>query len=63
MVMLLKKKKILTDKEKIILEYMTSVGGTATPNEISEKTGISYITVKKYLDKLTKEGILIEKNG
>lgn len=42
---------------------MDSVGGTATPHEISDKTGISYITVKKYLDKLAEEGILEVEDG
>lgn len=34
-----------------------------TPNEIAEKTGISYITVKKYVEKLTQEEILNEIGG
>ncbi len=31
-----------------------------TAHEISKYTGISYVTVKKYLDKLYKEEILIK---
>ena len=37
---------------------MDEVGGTATPNNIAENTGISYVTVKKYIKKLLEEGIL-----
>ncbi len=58
-----KKKIIIKDKEKIILLQLDLEGGTATPHEISTKTGISYITVKKYLNKLVEEGILIVENG
>lgn len=53
------KKSLLNTKEKAILQYIDSRRGFVTANEISKATGISYITVKKYCDKMTKEGILI----
>lgn len=59
-----KKKSLVKDKEKIILLTLHKDGGFMTAHEISIKTGISYITVQKYLRKLLSEGILIEeKNG
>jgi len=39
----------IIDKRKLI-----------TANEISEMSGISYITVQKYLNELKNEGIVIE---
>jgi biotin operon repressor len=53
------RKRALKDKERIIVEFIHKVGGYATANEISTETGISYVTVQKYLDKLKKDGILI----
>lgn len=58
-----RKKTLVKDKERTIIEYMDSIGGTATPNEVSKFTGISYVTVRKYLDKLVKEGILEVEDG
>lgn len=58
----MKKKSLLNTKEKIILKYINEQGGAVTPNEISQSTGISYITIRKYLKKLVKEGILEVKN-
>ena len=34
-----------------------------TAHEIAEKTGISYVTVQKYLNNLLKQKILIEMEG
>ncbi len=53
------KKSLIKAKEKVILQYIDSRRGFVTAHEISKVTGISYITVKKYCDKLTKEGVLI----
>lgn len=50
----------LNSKEKIILMILHKEGGFMTAHEISQKTGISYVTVRKYLRKLTKEGIIIQ---
>ena len=49
---------MIKDKERVILHYIDSQGGGVTPNEIVEKTGISYVTVKKYLKGLVEEDIL-----
>jgi len=61
----LKKKTLVKDKERAILQHIDSVGGSVTANEIAEHTGISYVTVQKYLNKMVKEGILkvFEDNG
>lgn len=53
-----KNKPVLKSKEKAILDYIHEHGGAITANEIAEKTGMSYVTVRKYLDQLVKEGIL-----
>lgn len=53
----------MKDKEKIILQYIYSEGGGVSANEIATATGISYITVNKYLKKLIAEGILEEKDA
>lgn len=58
--MLKKKKPALKDKEKAILEIIHKYGGAMTANEIAERTGISYVTVKKYIEQLIKDKILIE---
>ena len=55
-----KKKSLVKDKEKIILMILHKEGGFMTAHEISKKTGISYVTVRKYLKKMLKEGILAE---
>ena len=54
-----KKKRVLKDKEKTILDCIDKYGGAMTAHEVSKRTGISYVTVKKYINKLVKEGILI----
>ena len=64
MVIQLKKNKpALKDKEKVILAYIDKHAGGCTANEISEATGISYITVQKYLARLVKLGILEVEDG
>jgi len=57
-----KKKNLVKDKEVVILQFIDSEGGGVTPNQIAERTGISYVTVKKYLDNLVKENILKVEN-
>ena len=58
-----KRKSLVKDKEKVILQFIDSHGGSVTTNEIAESTGISYVTVNKYLKKLVEEGILSEEDG
>ena len=53
------KKPLLKIKEKVILQYIDSKRGFVTAHNISKATGLSYVTVRKYCDKLIKEGILI----
>ncbi|KKN29455.1 hypothetical protein LCGC14_0844200 [marine sediment metagenome] len=55
-----KKKPALNTKEREILRIIHKEAGSMSPNEISQKTGISYVTVRKYLKKMVKEGVLIE---
>ncbi len=54
------RKSILNEKEKKILKILHQQGGTMTRHEISEKTCIAYVTVKKYIKKMKEEGILVE---
>ena len=53
----------MKDKERTILQYIDSHAGGVTPNEISKVTGISYVTVVKYLKKLEEQGIVEVKDG
>lgn len=57
-----RKKRIIKDKEKTIIEYIHKVKGYATANEIATETGLSYITVQKYLKILEKEKLIIQAN-
>jgi len=45
---------------KDILLVLHKKGGAMSANEISKETGISYITVNKYLTQLIKKGVIIE---
>ena len=52
----------LGDNNKKMYEVIAAIsarGNTATAHEISEKSGISYITVQKYLEELEKKGLLL----
>ena len=42
-----------------VIAAISARGNTATAHEISEKSGISYITVQKYLEELEKQGLLL----
>lgn len=53
-----KKKSQLNSKEMAIIMTIHKHGGKMSAHEISEITGISYVTVKKYLEKLKKEEVL-----
>lgn len=53
-----KKKSLVKDKERTILQYIDAHGGGVTAHEIAQATGISYVTVRKYIAKMVKEGIL-----
>jgi uncharacterized membrane protein len=58
--MVTKKKRILNSKEREIIRIIHRTGGSMSANEIAEKTGLSYVTVRKYLKKLIEEGVLEE---
>lgn len=45
-------------KERLILQQIYLSGGRITPYELSQKTGISYVTVKKYIRSLEKKGLI-----
>jgi len=47
--MVTKKKRILNSKEREIIRIIHRTGGSMSANEIAEKTGLSYVTVRKYL--------------
>ena len=46
-------------KEKEIIIYLHKKGGMVTPHKISKDTGISYVTVMKYLKKLSEKRIVL----
>lgn len=58
MKLLKKSKPIIRDKERTILRYIDEHAGGCTAHEISEGTGISYVTVKKYLNRLVKLNVI-----
>ena len=55
-----KKKRLLNSKEREILRIIHKTGGSMSANEIAEKTGLAYVTVRKYLKRLIDEGVLEE---
>ena len=55
-----KKKSKLNIKESKILQVLHREGGFMTAHELSKKTGIAYVTVRKYVKKLIEERVLIE---
>ena len=55
---MVKEKKQLNAKMREIVRVLHKKGGSLTPNQIAEETGFSYITVRKYLIKLVKEGVI-----
>lgn len=56
--MTLKKKPILNSKEREIIRTLHKKSGAMTPHEIAKVTGISYVTVKKYLNKLYRRKLI-----
>lgn len=47
----------LTNQEKIILKVLYEENRDMTIKEIAKKTGISWKTVKKYINMLEKRGV------
>ncbi|MCK5624881.1 helix-turn-helix domain-containing protein [Candidatus Pacearchaeota archaeon] len=60
---------MITNKEKIVvnkkaMEILKSIHnseGSMTANKISEKTGIAYVTVQKYLKALKETKLVVQK--
>ena len=57
-----RKKRLIKDKARTIIDYIHKIGGYATANEIAEETGLSYLTVQKYLKELKKDKIILHVN-
>ncbi|MFA7708346.1 MAG: winged helix-turn-helix transcriptional regulator [Candidatus Pacearchaeota archaeon] len=57
-----RKKRLIKDKARTIIEYIHKVKGYATANEIAEETGLSYLTVQKYLKELEDDKIILNVN-
>lgn len=57
---MVKEKKELNPKMREIIRMLHKKGGAMSPNEIAEETGLSYITVQKYIEKLLKRGVIIK---
>lgn len=55
------KKKILNPREKEIIRTIHKRSGNISANEIATLTGFSYVTVRKYLNTLTKKEILVKR--
>jgi len=53
-------KKKLNSKMRDILLAIHRKSGSMTAHEIAKETGMSYITIRKYLKELIKKGVLIE---
>lgn len=57
-----RKKRLIKDKARTIIEYIHKVKGYTTANEIAEETGLSYLTVQKYLKELEDDKIILNVN-
>ena len=58
--MMVKGKKQLNSKMQVIIQILHKKGGAMSENEIAKETGLSYITVRKYLKELVKKGVIIQ---
>ncbi|MCK5149603.1 hypothetical protein KAJ87_01610 [Candidatus Pacearchaeota archaeon] len=54
------KRKLLNKVEKLILNTLFKEDIPLTPNALATITGLAYVTAKKYLIQMTKEGLLVE---
>ena len=57
---MVKKQKELNSKMRDILMAIHRKGGAMSAHEIAKETGMSYITIRKYIQDLIKKGVLIE---
>ena len=57
---MVKVKKQLNSKMREIIRVLHKKGGAMSENEIAKETGLSYITVIKYIKEMVKRGIILE---
>jgi len=57
------KKTAFNKNERVILQVLYKERRSMTINELVEKTGMSWVTIKKYLQLLKKRNYVIEKVG
>ncbi len=55
----MKKNQRLNQKEREILRALKNSRTGMTPYEVSKKTGITWVTVKKYLKNLKRKGVVV----
>ena len=55
---MVKEKRVLNAKQREILRILHKKGNEMTANEVAKETGFSYKTVIKYLEALSKLGII-----
>ena len=53
-------KKQLNSKMREIIRILHKRSGAMSENEIAKQTGLSYVTVRKYLKEMVKKGIIVE---
>ena len=54
------KRKPLNAVEKLILNTIFKKDVPMTPNALSEASGLAYVTVRKYIDKMIKENLIVK---
>ena len=57
------KRKPLNAIEKLILNTIFKKDVPMTPNALANETGLAYVTVRKYIDKMLSEGILVQEGA
>jgi len=57
---MVKKEKELNSKTRDILIAIHRKGGAMSAHEIARETGMSYITIRKYIEQMIKKEVLIE---
>ena len=57
---MVKEKKLLNPKMREIVRIVHRFGGSMSEHEIAKETGLSYTTVRKWLKKLVKQGLIVK---
>lgn len=57
---MVKRKQELNSKMRDILRVIHKKGGAMSAHEIAKETGMSYVTVRKYLKELLKKEVLVQ---